>query len=443
MKKILKIFLVFAFLFCLFSINSYAKDQDGYVVKYKNSLKVKMISEEEKQKMDNTYSLYAQDDNIEWIVPNVKYELYSQDINWSYDMINASGANKYNSNGQGVKIAVIDSGVNPDEYMKDCVMTGINVFDETSDVTDNLYHGTFVTSLICSKLNDTHVQGISKDARIVPIKCFEKDKDTYLYHILNAIYYAVEVFNVDVINMSLGAPTYVEQLEYYTSYAVDHGIIVVSAVGNNYTSSLSYPSAHRGVIGVGSVNKNKEHSSFSQYNSSVDVVAPGEDVFGYQYGTYDNNSGTSFSCPMVTAAAAISLSIYPDLTPSGFENLLKETSEDLGAKGRDDYYGYGLLNIGAMCDKEVSDRDFFISPFYTKDSKECVDVINNTTNKQNFVLIFAKYTNGAVSSVYTKEYTIEKGETLTLNDFDISKDTKCFMLRSVSDITPLYSYRIY
>ena len=118
--------------------------------------------------------------------------------------------------------------------------------------------------------------GISHKSKIIPLKCFDKNTDTYIDDIIPAIYDAVDIYKCDVINMSFGITSNSQKLEKVVTYALTNNVIVVASVGNQGCETLYYPAAYEGVIGVGSINNNSEVSTFSQYNTSVDVVAPGE-----------------------------------------------------------------------------------------------------------------------------------------------------------------------
>ena len=133
----------------------------------------------------------------------------------------------------------------------------------------------------------------------------------------------------------------------------DAGILAVAAAGNsrpNATVTL-YPAGFAGVLGVGSVNENLERSSFSQTNSSVFVVAPGEKLVSVSHNAADKyvtGGGTSYAAPVVTAVAALALDYDPTLTPAEIMEMMRLTATDLGEPGYDIFYGYGLVNGAAL-----------------------------------------------------------------------------------------------
>ncbi len=136
------------------------------------------------------------------------------------------------------------------------------------------------------------------------------------------------------------------------SFAVSSGCLMVAAVGNEGSTQLDYPAAYPDVIGVGSVDVDDLHSGFSNHNSSVDLVAPGEfrggtagipvvlpgDEFGY-------STGTSIATPHVAGAALLVWADDPALTTQQVWEALRDNAQDLGDGGWDEYYGFGRLDV--------------------------------------------------------------------------------------------------
>jgi uncharacterized repeat protein (TIGR02543 family) len=171
--------------------------------------------------------------------------------------------------------------------------------------------------------------------------------------------------------MSLGMEgkgQYFQIMDGYIQKIINKGTIMVAATGNNGADGdgsanvMNYPAGCANVIGVGSIGRNGTISDFSTKNSSVDVVAPGEeavslkysDPTGYYIHTYVSGGrtygldGTSFACPIVAAAAAIAKQRDRNIDTGAFLTALKRTSRDAGAKGYDKSYGYGILDIGKL-----------------------------------------------------------------------------------------------
>lgn len=135
-----------------------------------------------------------------------------------------------------------------------------------------------------------------------------------------------------------------------------NGILSVAAAGNDGGSSFSYPASYENVLSVGAVDSSKSLALFSQYNSYVDLVAPGVAIWStlpssycyycslYGYNTYGPLDGTSQATPFVSGIAALLMSANPSWGVEKITDALLSAAEDLGDVGRDDLYGYGLVS---------------------------------------------------------------------------------------------------
>jgi hypothetical protein len=171
-----------------------------------------------------------------------------------------------------------------------------------------------------------------------------------------------------VVNMSFifKTPVVSATMKMMLDYALSRGVVLVAAVGNTGDSTVLFPAGYDPVIAVGSTAYSGTRSTFSTANSKVDLAAPGQWLFalvgsqgnrtaacGYN-STHQINGcqqGTSFAAPLVAAAASLVLRVQPGLSPAQVESILTATARDLGAAGRDDAYGWGLLDAKAAMDK--------------------------------------------------------------------------------------------
>jgi hypothetical protein len=167
-----------------------------------------------------------------------------------------------------------------------------------------------------------------------------------------------------VINLSLGGPQYSTfEEEAYRQIAED-GILIVAAAGNDGETSFLYPASYDSVLSVGAVSEYKSLAYFSQRNSMVDLVGPGVDILSalpmsgqcticsdlgwlMPVSEYAYLDGTSMASPHVAGVAALLWSSNPSLSANDIYNAMIETAEDLGIAGRDDSYGYGLVDAVA------------------------------------------------------------------------------------------------
>ncbi|WHY88472.1 S8 family peptidase [Neobacillus novalis] len=232
--------------------------------------------------------------------------------------------------GKGITIAILDTGCessHPD--LKDRIIGGRNFTkDDRSDQTnyrDYNGHGTHVAGTIAATANDLGVVGVAPEANLLIVKVLDKHGSGQYEWIINGIYYAIEQ-QVDIISMSLGGPADVPELHEAIKKAVESGILVVCAAGNegdgrDSTDEFSYPAAYNEVISVGATGLGRHISDFSNSNEEVDLVAPGENIVStYLNGKYAKLSGTSMATPHVSGA----LALIKAISNQAFERKLTE-----------------------------------------------------------------------------------------------------------------------
>ncbi|MEK4171267.1 S8 family peptidase [Lysinibacillus sp. FSL L8-0312] len=248
-----------------------------------------------------------------------------------------------------VTVAVIDSGVDfkhPD--LKSQVLPPYNAA-APANTTYPGDHGTHVAGIIAAaKDNGIGGHGVNPKAKLLPIDVFNGKEGANDFIIAQGILYAIEQ-GVDVINMSLGGYGESPLMKEAVQKAVDSGITIVAAAGNESTDEYSFPASYEGVISVGSTNERNKLSSYSNYGPSVDVVAPGEEIYSTVHddkkgSSFVKFSGTSMASPVVAGVASLLKSKYPHLKPHEIEAILEMTAQDLGAKGYDLTYGHGLID---------------------------------------------------------------------------------------------------
>lgn len=210
--------------------------------------------------------------------------------------------------GQGVKVAVLDSGVSPHE---DLVMAGNNTVYSGGNTEDKAGHGTHVAGIIGAQRNNGKGgAGIAPDASLYNIRVLDDNGSGEDYYIIQGIKKAMD-YDVDLINMSLGGPGYNALFEEAVEDAYEKGIAVFVSAGNDGISVINYPAGYDHVICVAATDNGNGRADFSTYGSWVDLSAPG----AYIYSTYNGSSsnytiasGTSMACPVATGEAAVILS---------------------------------------------------------------------------------------------------------------------------------------
>lgn len=281
---------------------------------------------------------------------------------------NAAQAYTAGATGAGVKIAIIDSGINASspEFAGRIDPASRDIVADRG-VSDSEGHGTAVSSVAAGGRNGILTQGVAYQATILSLRTDETgpcDKDDGCSHSDNDLAVAVDVARENgakVINMSLGGGSPNSNLLGAIGRASSAGIVVVIAAGNEGTKpegvnpdSFGLDSAKFAgnglVMIVGAHDQDRELASFSnragtgaQYYIAamgVGVPAPDEKNSLFLW------SGTSFSTPAVSGAAALLAQAFPNLTGAQIVQLLFETADDAGAPGMDAVYGRGILNIG-------------------------------------------------------------------------------------------------
>ncbi len=314
---------------------------------------------------------------------DVEENSYYNNQRWVYDAINADFAFDAGFFGNEVRVGVIDSGAYPHNDLLNNLVEGCNYLaaENTEDrlnTTDLVYHGTFVSGIIASECNSLATVGLACNAKIVPLKVTNSMTNVDIGLIVSAIYDAVDKYNCDVINLSVGVKTHYETIRAAVSHAIQNGAIVVAAAGNSSSSDYLYPAAYDQVVSVANAERvlDSETNEYSYrisrsstHNNMVDVAAPGTGVYSLMNSAYgvSSKSGTSFSCPLVTASAALLKAVYPDLKQVDFNYYLSKSCDAsyITESQNSDYWGKGMLDV----------KNLLLTAFkYQKDSVYVSDV---------------------------------------------------------------------
>ncbi|TDX59196.1 S8 family peptidase [Orenia marismortui] len=279
---------------------------------------------------------------------------------WNYSAISLPEAWALSTGSAKVTVAVIDTGIDLDHPdLKGQLIDGIDMVGDDEDdfpgPDDRNGHGTHVAGIIgATTNNDEGIAGINWNISLMPVKVLPASgKNGNMETISAGIVWAVNR-GADIINLSLGASEASKILEEAIEYAYKHNVTVIAASGNYSSDELLYPSQYTQVIGVASIDSYFQLSTFSNYGENLDFVAPGEDIYSTyisKYFRYKYDSGTSMATPHVTGVAALILAKFraegENLTPDQIKEELVLTAEDLGESGKDNQYGYGLINAHA------------------------------------------------------------------------------------------------
>ena len=281
--------------------------------------------------------------------------------NWGVDAINAPDVWEQNITGNGIVVAVIDSGVDythPDldsniwQNAGEIAENGID--DDGNGFIDDIRgwdfvasdnnpmdldlngHGTHIAGAIAAERNDFGITGVAYNAKIMPVRVLDASLYGETNNVAAGIRYAADN-GANVINLSLGnefVPSNV--VNNAIEYANNKGSVVVMAAGNSGVDQPDYPArnADRLGIAVGSIDINGRMADTSNRAGSTAldyVVAPGVDIYSTTpYNTYDTLTGTSMATPQVAGVAALVLNANPTLTPAQVEHILTTTANRNG-----------------------------------------------------------------------------------------------------------------
>jgi subtilisin family serine protease len=312
-----------------------------------DKLNLILVSEEKaKMLMSEGKANYIEPDYESFLLEENYNDTYFQ--YQSYFKTNSIESLKAVSNGgKGIRVGIIDSGIytQHEDFQGADIEEGYNFVTNTTDTVDVDNHGTSVAGIIAAQENNGKgIVGIAPDATLIPIVVNYKGTGT-VSHIVKGIMAAADDYNCKIINLSVGTRgDHLNSMSDAVEYALEKGIIVVAAAGNNGNSTLIYPACLNGVIGVGAVDSEGNVASYSQRNTSVDVTAQGSSMYIPVYtGGYSIRQGTSFSAPVVTGMLTLLLGIDNTIEWEQMNEYIKKASVDMGDAGYDTSYGYGLL----------------------------------------------------------------------------------------------------
>ena len=267
------------------------------------------------------------------------------------------------SAGRGVTVAIVDTGVACEDHgpfsrgsdlASSWCKQGFNFVDKNPHANDDNGHGTHVAGTVAQSTNNgLGAAGLAFAARILPVKVLGESGSGTTVDVADGIRYATDS-GANVINLSLGTSRPSRLMREAIAYAIDNGVVVVAAAGNN-GRWVEYPGAFDGVIAVSATDSSDKIARFSSRGKEVDIAAPGVGVIQQticnrgrdRCERYPELSGTSMATPHVAAAAALLVSVGVQ-NPAAVEAILSRTASRIdGAERGSPLYGAGLLDAGA------------------------------------------------------------------------------------------------
>jgi serine protease len=317
----------------------------------------------------------------ESISPNYIYHAFDvpndpdYDKQWNLRSINVEAAWDQ-TKGEGVTVAVIDTGVSPVPDLKSTnILQGYDFVNDRADAQDDNGHGTHVAGTIAQSTNNNYgVAGIAYEANILPLKVLSAGGGGTVADIAEAIRYAAD-HDADVINLSLGGGGDNAVLKEAIAYAHDKGVVLVAAAGNANTNSASYPSRYPEVMAVSALDATGQKAPYSNFGAGVDISAPGGSTAESEAGGILQNTlnpetgeaifaayqGTSMASPHVAGVAALVKSLGVE-DPDAVRDILRRSARVVQGDELN-HFGAGQLDATAavrLAQQENLDvKDFF------------------------------------------------------------------------------------
>jgi subtilisin len=273
------------------------------------------------------------------------FKTNQQTLTWNVQKV-WGGPPKPNA-GSRVRVGIIDTGIDLDHPdLKANIAGGINLVNTGRKPNDNNGHGTHVAGVVAAVNNKIGVVGVAPAARLYAIKAFNARGAATITNIIRGIEWGIDN-GMDILNMSFGSGTGTPALIDAVKAANRRGILCVAAAGNKGNASgtgdnVSFLGRIPSAVAVAALNRNNKRASFSSTGTSVDIAAPGVNIFStYSNGKYAILSGTSQATPHVSGVAAV----YRQKRGIDARTVKKRLSARAVSLGPDRLYGAGLVQV--------------------------------------------------------------------------------------------------
>lgn len=248
------------------------------------------------------------------------------------------------SKGKDVIVAVLDTGVDlAHKEFVGKIIPGINTYANNNVLTDVYGHGTKVIGVIVALTNNAQgIASVAPDAKVLAIRVSRDDGYALYSDIAEGVTYAANN-KAKIASISFAGVNGSSSIKSAAQYLKSKGGLTVTAAGNLGRLDTTPASDH--LIAVSATTSTDTRPSFSSFGDYVDISAPGNNIYTTAKGNnYTSISGTSFSAPIVAGVLALMMSARSGLKAQVYEQVLFNSVDDLGAVGKDQYFGHGRVN---------------------------------------------------------------------------------------------------
>lgn len=288
---------------------------------------------------------------VRYVEPDYRVTALGPAMPWNIQQIHADSVQAAGITGTGVRVAVIDTGIDynhPD--LAGVYAGGYNALnDNATGPMDDNGHGTHCAGILAATGSSNGIYGTAPAVSLYAVKVLNSKGEGKVSDVIEGIFWAKNN-NMQVASMSLGLGQDSQALHDAVDNATGNGVLIVAAAGNSGVDSgagdtLLYPAKYDGVLSVAAVNKYNHRASWSSTGSHLSISAPGVNIQstipGSKYATY---SGTSMAAPHVAGVAALVYSVHPDWTSQQVREQIVSTATPLGSSV---LYGAGLVDATA------------------------------------------------------------------------------------------------
>jgi thermitase len=283
---------------------------------------------------------------IEPFVPNDPY----MDRQWALGHIQISQLWQTTTGGEGVLVAVLDTGIDKSHEDLHGKVVGETNFSDSPVVGDLYGHGTHIAGIIAAIAdNGLGIIGVAPQSQLLNVKVADDDGRCWPSAVAQGIIWAVDNGAV-VINVSIEIRQPSAALEKAVNYAWEHGAIVIAAAGNEGDQTPVYPAYYENVIAVAATGPDDTLALLSNYGVWVDMAAPGDEIYSTLPGNeYGYKTGTSFATAYVSGLAAILFDSLTDTNGNGYLNDEVAAALENGCQPVSGLeVGYGLIDAANL-----------------------------------------------------------------------------------------------